>query len=158
AIAPRRAIALPSHHPFTWRCWSTAGAICAHAGFRRTPRMRPAAGTTWLRCPRRSAAWRRNPGRCRCSASTSTEKPMPLWRVLVLVCLAMLAGVGLGYVRWGREARESREALTRALETRPRAVVDPGPWLARGIVRIILADQGVVFVTHEAIQGLMPGA
>ena len=82
---------------------------------------------------------------------------MRLWRVLALVCVALLVGVVLGYVRWGREARDLRESLARALEIRPTVTLDPGPWTARGIVRILLPDQGVVFVTHETIAGVLPG-
>jgi len=61
-------------------------------------------------------------------------------------------------VRWGREARQLRETLARAPELRPGEATDPGPWIARGVVRIVLRDQAVVFLTHEAIPGLMPGA
>ena len=83
---------------------------------------------------------------------------MRLWRVIVLMALALVIGVGLGYVRWGREARQLRETLARAPELRPGEATDPGPWTARGVVRIVLRDQAVVFLTHEAIPGLMPGA
>lgn len=84
---------------------------------------------------------------------------MRLWRVIVLMGLTLVVGVGLGYVRWGREARQLREALTERSELVPRPTAgEPGHWIARGIVRIILADQAVVFLTHETIPGLMAGA
>ena len=82
---------------------------------------------------------------------------MRLWRAVILMTLALLIGIGLGYVRWGREARQLREVVARAPELRA-PVTDPGPWIARGVVRIILKDQGVVFLTHAAIPGLLPGA
>lgn len=81
---------------------------------------------------------------------------MSLWRVIVLMSMAVLVGVGLGYVRWGREARQLREAVARTPEPRPRPG-DPGPWTARGVVRILLPNQAVVFLTHETIPGVMPG-
>jgi len=83
---------------------------------------------------------------------------MRLWRVIVLMAVTLAVGIGLGYVRWGRETRELREALTRAHAVRPQLAAAPGPWTARGVVRIVLPNQGVLFLTHEAIPGLMPGA
>jgi len=71
--------------------------------------------------------------------------------------LALAIGIGLGYVRWGREARQLREALTRRPELRSQPVGDPGRWTARGVVRILLTNQSVVFITHETIPGVMPG-
>ena len=83
---------------------------------------------------------------------------MRLWRAVLLMSLALVVGVGLGYVRWGREARQLRESLARTSELVPRPPVgDPGRWTARGVVRIVLTDQAVVFLTHEAIPGLMAG-
>src|SRR5262245_54890140 len=83
---------------------------------------------------------------------------MRFWRVLVLMALSLAVSIGLGYVRWGHEARDLREALARASEGRPRAQVEPGPWTARGVVRILLPDQRVVFLTHDAIPGAMAAA
>ena len=82
---------------------------------------------------------------------------MRLWRAIVLMGLALMVGMALGYVRWGREARQLRETLALPPEQRQRSA-EPGRWTARGIVRILLRDQGVVFLTHEAIPGVMPGA
>jgi Cu/Ag efflux protein CusF len=83
---------------------------------------------------------------------------MRLWRVIVLMLVTLAVGIGLGYVRWAREARELREALALAQETRPQQAAAQGPWIARGVVRIVLPGQGILFLTHEAIPGLMPGA
>jgi Cu/Ag efflux protein CusF len=80
-----------------------------------------------------------------------------LWRAVVLMVLALMVGIGLGYVRWGREARQLREAAAVLPEQKLRPA-EPGRWTARGVVRIVLRDQSVVFLTHEAIPGLMPGA
>jgi Cu/Ag efflux protein CusF len=80
---------------------------------------------------------------------------MRLWKAIVLVNLALAVGVGLGYLRWAREVRELRAALVQA-----RAVVAARPagdrtWQVRGIVRVVAASSGAVFLTHEAIPGLM---
>ena len=82
---------------------------------------------------------------------------MRLWRAIVLMVLALTVGIGLGYVRWGREARHLREAAAVLPEQKQRSA-EPGRWTARGIVRIVLRDQGVVFLTHEAIPGVMVGS
>jgi len=82
---------------------------------------------------------------------------MRLWRAVVLMSVALVIGIGLGYVRWGREARQLRETVARAPELRPPPVAGPGRWTARGVVRILLQDQAVVFLTHETIPGLMAG-
>jgi len=81
---------------------------------------------------------------------------MRLSRAIVLMSLALVVGIGLGYVRWGREARQLRESLAQTAELVPRSpVADPGRWTARGVVRNLLRDQNVVFLTHEAIPGVM---
>jgi Cu/Ag efflux protein CusF len=48
--------------------------------------------------------------------------------------------------------------VARTPEPRPSPGGEAARWTSRGVVRIILADQAVVFLTHEAIPGLMPGA
>jgi Cu/Ag efflux protein CusF len=81
---------------------------------------------------------------------------MGLSRAIILMSLALMVGVALGYVRWGREARQLRESLAQTAELVPRpAVGDSGRWSARGVVRNVLRDQNVVFLTHEAIPGVM---
>lgn len=80
---------------------------------------------------------------------------MRLWRVMVLMAVTLAVGVSLGYVLWGRAARELREVKARPPQTGPRPVPDAGRWTARGVVRIILREQSVVFLTHEPIPGLM---
>ena len=82
---------------------------------------------------------------------------MRLWRVTVLMALSLIVGIGLGYVRWGREAGELRDALARAPEIVPRPP-ETGRWTARGVVRIVLPDQAIVFLTHESIPNLLAGA
>jgi len=77
---------------------------------------------------------------------------MRVWKVVVLLDLALLLGVGWGYAWWGRRA----ERLERELE-QARAVQATGEreWRVRGVVRAILPDVGIVVISHEDIPGLM---
>jgi Cu/Ag efflux protein CusF len=82
---------------------------------------------------------------------------MRLWKVILLVNLALGLGIGGGYLWWAREARALREELARARETVARGQAGPRAWSAHGIVRLVLKDQDAIFLTHEAIPGLMEG-
>jgi Cu/Ag efflux protein CusF len=81
---------------------------------------------------------------------------MRLWKVVVVVNVALALGIGLGYLRWARENRDLRTALARAEDA---ARHQPGTrsWTVRGVVRSVIPRLGVVFLTHEAIPGLMDG-
>ena len=81
---------------------------------------------------------------------------MRLWKVVVLVNLALALGVGLGYLRWARENRDLRAELTRIQESSRRQAGNR-TWTVHGIVRSVVPRLGVVFLTHEAIPGLMSG-
>jgi Cu/Ag efflux protein CusF len=78
---------------------------------------------------------------------------MRLWKVIVLLNLALGMGIGLGYLRWAREVRALQDEIARlrADATRP----DPSSWTVRGIVRSVIPKLGAVFLTHEAMPGLM---
>lgn len=76
---------------------------------------------------------------------------MRLWKVVLLVDLALLTGVGFGYLWWGREATRLRAEVVSARD-RPAA----GEWTARGVVRAILPEMNVLVLTHEDIVGFMP--
>lgn len=82
---------------------------------------------------------------------------MRLWKVVVLVNLALGLGVGLGYLRWVREVRDLRQELAKAREAAARRQVGERSWTVQGIVRSVLPRLGAVFITHEAIPGLMQG-
>jgi Cu/Ag efflux protein CusF len=82
---------------------------------------------------------------------------MRLWKAILLLNLALGLGLGGGYLWWAREARALREELTRAREAVARGQAGPRVWSAHGIVRLLLKDQNAVFLTHEAIPGLMEG-
>ncbi len=78
---------------------------------------------------------------------------MRLWKVVLLLNLALAVGVGLGYLRWAREVRSLRDEIARLRTeaTRP----NPQLWTVRGIVRSTIPKLGAVFLTHEAMPGLM---
>ena len=75
------------------------------------------------------------------------------WKVVLLVDLALLLGLGAGYVWWGREAGRLERELAAA-----RAAAQSGEreWKVAGVVRAILPDINVLVVTHEDIPGYMP--
>jgi Cu/Ag efflux protein CusF len=78
---------------------------------------------------------------------------MRLWKVVVLLNIALGVGIGLGYLRWAREVRSLRDEVTRlrAEAARP----SPQAWTVRGIVRSVIPKLGAIFLTHEAMPGLM---
>lgn len=92
---------------------------------------------------------------------------MPVWQVILFANLTLAVGLGLGYAGWGRRA----EALDREFEAarvrveqleRERAACATGArageqqWEARGIVRAIFPQGGLLVITHEEIRGLLP--
>jgi Cu(I)/Ag(I) efflux system membrane protein CusA/SilA len=81
---------------------------------------------------------------------------MRLWKVVVLVNLALVLGMGAGYLWWGREAARLQADLDEAARRAPA----PGrggeaSWTVRGIVRSVFPSLGAVILTHEDIPGLM---
>lgn len=78
---------------------------------------------------------------------------MRLWRVVLLLNLALAVGVALGSVRWAREVRRLEGEVTRLREAAARTAQTS--WTARGIVRAVVPQLGAVFLTHEALPGLM---
>lgn len=92
---------------------------------------------------------------------------MPVWQVVLLVNLALVVGLGLGYASWGRRvegleqeleaARARVERLERELEARAGGGrAGEQQWEARGVVRAIFSQGDVLVITHEEIRGLMP--
>src|SRR5262245_54694320 len=92
---------------------------------------------------------------------------MPVWQVILVVNLTLAVGLGFGYAGWGRRA----EGLERELEAlrvrveqleRERAACVTGArpgeqqWEARGVVRAVYPQNGMLVVTHEEIAGLLP--
>ncbi len=81
---------------------------------------------------------------------------MRLWKAIVAVDLALALGVGAGYLWWGREVGALRQELA-GVRAGGGAAAGARAWSAHGIVRLVARDQQVVFLTHEAIPGLMEG-
>jgi Cu/Ag efflux protein CusF len=80
---------------------------------------------------------------------------MRLWRVIVLVDLALLLGVGAGYLWWGQQARR----LAAELQTARAAAATAGgerEYHGTGVVRAGLPELGILVITHGDIPGYMP--
>jgi len=77
---------------------------------------------------------------------------MRVWKVVVLMNLALVVGVGWGWVRWGRMVARLETELVQA---RTVGAAIEREWKVRGVVRAVLPDIGVIVVTHEEIPGLM---
>ena len=91
---------------------------------------------------------------------------MRAWRQAVLLNLALLVGLGIGYGAWGRQGvtveGEVKAAQARADQAgRERDACFVGArageqlWEGRGIVRAVYPR--LIIVTHEEIPGLLPG-
>ncbi len=80
---------------------------------------------------------------------------MRLWRVVLLLNLAVGAGVLVGWLAWGREIPRLERRL---LESQQRVVVVGGEqtWVVKGVVRAVIPEIQVVVLTHEEIPGFMP--
>jgi Cu/Ag efflux protein CusF len=79
---------------------------------------------------------------------------MRAWKAVLLINLALILGVGWGYVFWGlrggrlaRELAEARAAAASGIERR---------WTVEGVVRAIFPELGVIVLTHGDIPGYMP--
>jgi len=80
---------------------------------------------------------------------------MRLWRVILLVNLALVVGLLLGYLAWGR----SLDATRRELAELRGQIVPAGVervLRARGVVRAIVPEINVIVLSHEEIAGFMP--
>jgi Cu/Ag efflux protein CusF len=78
---------------------------------------------------------------------------MRVWKVVVLVDLAVLLGVGAGYLWWGRQAARLERELAQA---RAVQMTVEREWTVRGVVRAVLPETGLVVLSHEEIPGYMP--
>lgn len=80
---------------------------------------------------------------------------MRLWKVVLLLNLALVVGLLLGWVAWGRHLPRLEGELS-AFRQR---MAPPGAervYTARGVVRAVLPEIGVVVLTHEEIADFMP--
>jgi Cu/Ag efflux protein CusF len=78
---------------------------------------------------------------------------MRVWKVVVLVDLAVLLGVGAGYLWWGRQAARLERELAQA---RAVQMTVEREWTVRGVVRAVLPEASLVVLSHEEIPGYMP--
>lgn len=78
---------------------------------------------------------------------------MKLWKVVLLVNLSVVLGLGLGYLRWGREDARLRAEI--ASLSAPRLALT-GEWTGQGVVRAILEDLEVIVLTHGPLGDTMP--
>jgi Cu/Ag efflux protein CusF len=78
---------------------------------------------------------------------------LTLGRAILLIDLALLLGLGLGYLWWGREVGRLRAEVATA---RARPAVSPGEWTATGVVRAVIPDMNLLVLTHDQIGELMP--
>ncbi len=79
---------------------------------------------------------------------------MRTWKAVVLINLALLLGLGWGYLFWGLRAARLERELAAA-----RAAAVSGverEWRVEGVVRAILPEIGVLVITHGEIPGYMP--
>ena len=79
---------------------------------------------------------------------------MRLWRAVLLMNLALIVGLMLGFLVWGRRVAE----LGRELGALQRQTAQAGverTWTVKGVVRAVLPDMNVVVLTHEDITGYM---
>jgi Cu/Ag efflux protein CusF len=77
---------------------------------------------------------------------------MAVWRVVILLVLTLMVGIGWGYLWWGRDVTR----LTRELGEARAAASGPREYRSEGVVRAVLPDINVVVITHEEIAGYMP--
>ena len=78
---------------------------------------------------------------------------MRAWKAVVLIDLALVVGVGWGYVYWGLRANHlERELAT----TRAAAASIEREWSVAGVVRAVLPEIDVLVLTHGEIPGYMP--
>jgi len=80
---------------------------------------------------------------------------MRLWRVALLVNVALVVGLWLGWVAWGRHLPRLEQELALARQQVPPPGVER-VFTAQGVVRAVLREVGVVVLTHEDIPGFMP--
>ena len=80
---------------------------------------------------------------------------MRLWRVVLLLNLAVGAGVLVGWLAWGQQIPRLERRL---LESQQRVVVVGGEqtWVVKGVVRAVIPEIQVVVLTHDEIPGFMP--
>jgi Cu/Ag efflux protein CusF len=78
---------------------------------------------------------------------------MRVWKAVLLMNLALLLGLGVGWVWWGRQARRLSEELQARVAAVPAGERE---FKGTGIVRAGMTDLGLMVITHGDIPGYMP--
>jgi Cu/Ag efflux protein CusF len=78
---------------------------------------------------------------------------MRLWKVVVLVDLALLVGLGTGYLWWGRQAARLDRELAQVQAVQMSVERE---WTVRGVVRAVLPEANLIVLSHEEMAGYMP--
>jgi Cu/Ag efflux protein CusF len=73
---------------------------------------------------------------------------------VVLANVALVVGLLLGFLAWGRQVVDLERELALARSQAAAAGVER-TWTVRGVVRAILPDLNVIVLTHEDIPGFM---
>jgi Cu(I)/Ag(I) efflux system membrane protein CusA/SilA len=68
--------------------------------------------------------------------------------------LALVTGVSLGYLAWGRDVARLERELERA-QWRAATIGVPRVLTAQGVVRAVLPDTNTIILTHGEIEGFM---
>jgi len=79
---------------------------------------------------------------------------MRVWVACLLMNLALVVGVTIGYLQWGQRPEPVRVQTG----TAPAAPGRPGgerEWRVKGVVRAVLPEISVIVLTHEEIPGYM---
>ena len=79
---------------------------------------------------------------------------MRVWKAVLLMNLALVFGLGVGWLVWGRQTQR----LVRDLEAArvAAAVVGEREYRGTGVVRAGLVDLRLLVITHGEIPGYMP--
>lgn len=78
---------------------------------------------------------------------------MRAWKAVVLINLALLLGIGGGYLFWGRSAARLERELALARASALSGV--EREWRVEGVVRAVLPEINVLVITHGEIPGFM---
>ena len=80
---------------------------------------------------------------------------MRLWKAVLVMNMALAAGVLIGYLAWGREVPRLERELAAARQRQPAPGVEQA-FQGVGVVRAVVREIGVVVLTHDEIGGFMP--
>jgi len=82
---------------------------------------------------------------------------MRLYKVVILVSLALAVGLLAGFLWWGQEVVRLTRELAVAKQVKPTVQAAEQSWTVKGIVRGVVPELRVIFITHEDVPGLMAG-